>query len=118
MSIHSRFAFPALLVALSCAAACTDDGDGSLKEVQIENRADVAVRIAAGDTDFGVVASGAMVAAHEVDDGPLALQLDGVTIDTLELGSDNVSGLWTLVVDRYETEPGVFSWTWGVALEQ
>lgn len=96
-SPRSLFAVSALALALA-SSACTSDPETGAKEIQVDNQAEVPVIVAVGATDFGSVTAETLTAPLAVANGALALRIDGRQVDTLELGSDNVSGLWELTV--------------------
>ncbi|MBL8620741.1 MAG: hypothetical protein JNK64_05530 [Myxococcales bacterium] len=106
-----------LPLSLALAGACTDDDGAGEKQIQVDNQADVALRVEVGATDFGNVPAATLTAPRDVANGALEVRVDGALFHTFELGSDNVSGLWTLTLDRIEVQPGQFQVFGGITAE-
>ena len=79
--------------------ACTDPDDATaFKQVAVANQTPDAHDVAFGVTDFGNVLPGAMTDYRIVAHGENVVLVDGVEVWRDSLGSDNVAGKWTLLL--------------------
>ncbi|MBZ0231308.1 MAG: hypothetical protein K8M05_03085 [Deltaproteobacteria bacterium] len=87
---------PLLLATALGGAACTDDDSDPPKLVSVANETGAPHTVTFGATEFGAVPANTISDYLEVDDGTLAVIVDGRRMMETELGSDNVGGSWTL----------------------